>query len=71
MKQEKAIKHYSVADRVEYYANEIGKDLKSFDEIKDQIQADMEKKRNGAVVKAFIYNGRLYIKKSELKKLYI
>jgi len=69
--QQKAIKHYSVADRVEYYANEIGKDLKSFDEIKDQIQADMEKKRNGAVVKAFIYNGRLYIKKSELKKLCI
>ena len=69
--QQKAIKHYSVADRVEYYANEIGKDLKPFDEIKDQIQADMEKKRNGAVVKAFIYNGRLYIKKGDLKKLCI
>ena len=63
MKQEKAIKHYSVADRVEYYASEIGKDLKPFDEIKDQIQADMEKKR-GTVVKAFIYKGRLLIKTS-------
>ena len=61
--QQKAIKHYSVADRVEYYASEIGKDLKPFDEIKDQIQADMEKKR-GTVVKAFIYKGRLLIKTS-------
>jgi hypothetical protein len=48
---------------VEYYASEIGKDLKPFDEIKDQIQADMEKKR-GTVVKAFIYKGRLLIKTS-------
>ena len=68
--QQKAIKHYSVADRVEYYASEIGKDLKPFDEIKDQIQADMEKKR-GTVVKAFIYKGRFYIKKGELRKLWV
>ena len=56
-------KHYSVADRVDYYAKEIGNDLKPFEEIKDQIKADMEKKRNGeAVAKAIIYNGRLYIR---------
>ena len=62
--QQKAIKHYSVSDRVEYYANEIGKDLKPFDEIKDQIQADMEKKRSGEIAKAIIYKGRLLIKTS-------
>lgn len=57
-------KHYSVADRVDYYAKEIGNDLKPFEEIKDQIKADMEKKRNGGIAKAIIYNGRLLIQRA-------
>lgn len=57
-------KHYSVADRVDYYAKEIGNDLKPFEEIKDQIKADMEKKRNGGIAKAIIYKGRLLIQKA-------
>lgn len=61
-KQQREMKHYSVADRVKYYATEIGGDLRAFDDIKDQIKADMEKKRNGGIAKAIIYHGRLYIK---------
>lgn len=57
-------KHYSVADRVDYYAKEIGNDLKPFEEIKDQIKADMEKKRNGGIAKAIIYNGRLLVQRA-------
>ena len=57
-------KHYSVADRVDYYTKEIGNDLKPFEEIKDQIKADMEKKRNGGIAKAIIYNGRLLIQRA-------
>lgn len=57
-------KHYSVADRVDYYAKEIGNDLKPFEEIKDQIKADMEKKRNGGIAKAIIYNGRLLLQRA-------
>ena len=57
-------KHYSVADRVDYYTKEIGNDLKPFEEIKDQIKADMEKKRNGGIAKAIIYNGRLLIQRT-------
>lgn len=57
-------KHYSVADRVDYYAKEIGNDLKPFEEIKDQIKADMEKKRNGGIAKAIIYNGHLLIQRA-------
>jgi hypothetical protein len=38
--------------------------LKPFEEIKDQIKADMEKKRNGGIAKAIIYKGRLLIQKA-------
>lgn len=61
-KQQRETKHYSIADRVKYYTKEIGDDLKPFDEIKDRIRADMEKKRNGVITKAIIYKGRLLIK---------
>ena len=57
-------KHYTIADRVNYYVKEIGDDLKPFDEIKDRIRADMEKKRSGGIAKAIIYKGRLLIKTS-------
>ena len=59
-KQQRETKHYTIEDRVKYYSNEIGNDLKPFAEIKDQIRADMEKKRG--IAKAIIYNGRLFIK---------
>ena len=61
-KQQRETKHYTIADRVNYYSKEIGGDLRPFDEIKDQIRADMEKKRNGGIAKAIIYKGRLLIK---------
>ncbi|MBQ6058364.1 MAG: hypothetical protein IJL34_11990, partial [Treponema sp.] len=63
-KQQREMKHYSIADRVSYYSKEIGGDLKPFEEIKDQIKADMEKKRNGGIAKAIIYNGRLLIQRA-------
>lgn len=63
-KQQRETKHYTIADRVNYYSTEIGGDLRAFDEIKDQIRADMEKKRGGGISKAIIWRGRLYIKKA-------
>lgn len=63
-KQQRETKHYTIADRVNYYSNEIGGDLRAFDDIKDQIRADMEKKRGIGIAKAIIYRGRLYIKKA-------
>ena len=62
--QQRNTRHYSIADRVNYYVKEIGDDLKPFDEIKDRIKADMEKKRSGGIAKAIIYKGRLLIKTS-------
>ena len=59
-KQQRETKHYTIEDRVKFYTNEIGNDLKPFDEIKEQIRADMEKKRG--IAKAIIYKGRLFVK---------
>lgn len=69
-KQQREMKHYTIADRVKYYSDEIGGDLRAFDDIKDQIKADMEKKRglSKSLPWAVFYKGRLYIKKSVLSK---